>query len=336
MGILESRLRFDRKDGRLVRFKILKARSTPANALAVGCDLGGTRLKTVLLKRGSLRYENSVPVPRTSGKAIVDTLSAEVRHALSHENANSRTSKSMTLGVAVPGFLDEKRRRIVRLSNLPVLNGCPLAGNLGRRLRGSLASPPILDADSNAGALAEALEGAGRRARRVLYLSLGTGVSAALIVDGQITRVSRHTVGQIAHITLDPRGRKCSCGRLGCAEATLSARGIVWRARRAGLRGHEASSPETLCEAASSGSSAARQVWRETGSDLGNLVGILSTLWSPDRVVVGGGIADAAKYFLPATRRALKKTSSAKIEKSHWGPIAGAVGAALLGSRELP
>ena len=298
---------------------------------AVGCDLGGTRLKTVLLDRGRLKHESVQLVPTDSAASILDTLVEAVRAAL-----DGRPPAS--LGIAVPGFLDPRRRTIELLANLPVLDGYPLASRMGRRLSRRLIGPPVLDADSNAGAYAEATRGTAQRSRRVLYLSLGTGVSAAMVCDGCIQRVSRHTVGQIAHLPLEVDGCMCSCGRRGCVEATLSARGIVWRARRRGLRGPAAGSPEAVFDAAQAGAAEARAVWRDVGNLVGDISGRLAGLWDPDHVVVGGGIAGAAGLFLKTARARLDRKlpprlrGHVQLDRSHWGAVAGAVGAALIGA----
>jgi glucokinase len=302
--------------------------------LAVGCDLGGTCLKTVLLDRGKLRHESVVPVVGDSATTVVDAIVNAVREAL----VCSPRGALATLGIAVPGFLDERRRRIELLSNLPVLNGLPLASRVARRLSKRIVGSPVLDADSNAGAFAEARLGAGKGSRRVLYLSLGTGVGAAMVCDGRIQRVSHHTVGQIAHLPLDPDGRKCPCGRRGCAEVALNARGILWRARQRGLKGPSVRSPEALFEAALNGKSEAKAVWREVGDLLGDLAGTLGGLFSPDHIVVGGGIAGASELVLETAGTMLERRLPARLrgqvalDASRWGLIAGAVGAALLSS----
>jgi glucokinase len=290
-------------------------------APAVGCDIGGTAIKLVRLRGRAV--EESVEVPTPAGRArreILDAIAGAVRRV-------SPLSPGLRVGVAVPGFLDAARRRVVRLSNLPRLDGVPLAPELERRLGVGV----VLDADTNAGAVAEARLGAGAGHERVLYLTAGTGLGAALAVRGEPVRVSRHTVGQVAHIPLIPRGPPCPCGGRGCAEAVLGARGVLRRARRAGIR---ARSPEEICRMARPAwpsareRAAARAVWREVGGAMGGLLGILAALFSPDAIVVGGGLAGAADLFLPAARRGLG--GRRVVLPAARGRFAGAIGMALL------
>jgi glucokinase len=243
------------------------------------------------------------------------------------------------VGVALPGFLDPGRRRVVRLSNLPVLDGIPLE----RELRERTGLPVHLDTDTNAGAVAEAVLGAGNGCRRVLYLTLGTGVGAALVVDGAPVRVSRHTVGQVAHIPLAASGPRCSCGGRGCAESLLSSAGLLRRARGAGLAG--LATTEDLWRAALSGrgrrAAAARAVWRGAGELAGGLLSLLAGLFSPDAVIVGGGTAGAAPLFLPVAAAAIRRRwprtlgRPPVVRAALLGRFAGAYGAALL-ARQAP
>ena len=249
----------------------------------------------------------------------------------------SATKRPLLVGIAVPGFLDPMREKVVRLANLPALNGVRLKDEIQRKA-GALV---VLDTDTNAGALAEATLGGGAGFERVLYLSMGTGLGAALVVAGKPVRVSHHTIGQVAHIPMDPAGPPCYCGDRGCAETLLSSRGILWRARRAGLRGIR--STEDLCaigrragQSQGNVREGALTVWEETGDLVGSLLRILVGLFSPDIVVLGGGIAGAASLFLPQARRHLRRHLAPRIgtrvilRPARIGRFAGAVGAALL------
>ncbi len=291
---------------------------------ALGCDVGGSAIKLVHLRRGRISSRREVLSRRRStAKDFVQNLAEAVSELM--EAAGRR----LPLGVALPGFLDERRRKVLRLSNLPHLDGFPLAVRLERRL----GLQVTLDADTNAGGVGEARSGAGRGLRRVFYVTLSTGLGAAMTVRGQPVRVSHHTVGQIAHIPLRTDGPRCACGQRGCAESLLSAKGI---ARRAGLPAR-ASAPRALCEAADRGDATARAQWLETGELLGELLGITIPLFQPDVVVVGGGIAAAASHFLPAARKYLKKRlprdlkGRIELKQASLGRYAGAVGAAFLG-----
>lgn len=306
--------------------------------LALGCDLGGSEIKVVALREDRLASRIRLPTPRGARAGDVIALIEKAAREAAAPSLGVLRLPAITLGVAVPGFLDRRRARPVHLSNLPALDGAPLSSSLSRRT----GWPVVLEADSNAGALGEARLGAGRGARRLLYLTLGTGVGAAMIVEGSIVRVSHHTVGQVAHLPLDPRGPPCPCGARGCLESVLGARGIVFRAARAARRGADLPpearrSPADLCAAALAGSRDARRVFWEVGSLLGAALALLSNFLSPDRIVVGGGIAGAGKLLLDPAERVLfrrvhpRLRAGLTLRRGRLAPFAGALGAALLG-----
>ena len=318
MGILEPGLRPPREDREL------------SGETSAGCDVGGTSLKAVRLEGREIAASHEAPTPSDGdARAITDAIAAAVR-AVSD-------GRALPAGVAVPGFLDADRSGVLHLSNLPALDGAPLRRELARRLRSRI----VLDADTNAGAVSEALLGAGRPFERVLYVTAGTGLGAALVIRGEPVRVSNHTVGHVAHVPLDPDGLRCRCGARGCAEALLSARGIVLRARSRGVRG--ARTPEDLHRIATSRRKSperalARAVWRETGDLLGGLARLLWTLFRPEAIVIGGGIAGAADLFLPRARARLEQARGPRgrgqappaLLTAAGGRFAGAAGMALL------
>jgi glucokinase len=319
------------------------------NPCAIGCDLGGTRLKIAVLRGNRVLAKTQLPVPAAQPETILTAIESALGAALcltatatSAALARRRSSfrgrrAKPSLGFAVPGFLDLERRRILFLSHLPSLNGLPLAERLERRFRGRIARPVVLDADSNAGAYAEALLGAGKSFQRVLYLTLGTGLGAALIAGGEVVRVSNHTVGQAAHLPLGEAGPRCTCGKTGCAEALLAAKGLSWRAKRRGL---EETDPEAVFKLAAGGSRAARQVFQELGADLGKLLALLANLFSPEVLVIGGGLSRAAPLFLPEARKTFERAvhprrrGQVEVRAGRLSPYAGAIGAALLSRKK--
>ncbi len=296
--------------------------------------IGGSGLKAAVLRGSRVLDRIQHPVPAAPRRAILAAIESAVASALALvQTASGGRRAAPTLGFAVPGFIDPVRRRIVFLSHLPSLNGLPLAERLERRFRGEIALPVIIEADSNAGAYAEAVLGAGRNFSRVLYLTLGTGLGAALIAGGEVVRVSNHTVGQVAHLPLGSAGPRCTCGKRGCAEALLAAKGLRWRAERRGLAATE---PEAVFNLAASGSRSARRVFQELGADLGRLLAWLTNFFSPEILVIGGGLSRAAPLFLPEARKSFARAvhprlrGQVEIRAGALAPHAGAIGAALL------
>lgn len=296
----------------------------PASPDTIGCDVGGASIQFTLLEGSRPLHPLRVPTPKERA-GFIEELSAAVLRLV--ETTGRGRPRPTAIGVGFCGLLDERRRSIVRSTHLPALNGCRLVSILERRTRLSVT----LDTDTNAGAVAEATLGAGRGHSRALYVSLGTGLGAALVVGRRPVRVSYHTVGQISEVLInDVATPPCQVRR---AESLLSTRGILARARRRGLR--RLHSTADLFAAAQAGDRDARQVWLETGQILGRLLHTLVSLWAPDVVIIGGGTAGAAELFLKHAKRQMKAQRS-KSEKlpplkaASQGPMAGAIGAALL------
>ena len=295
----------------------------------LGCDVGGSRIKLVRLRGDRVLESIELPTPRGESGAPVADLLARV---ISEFSATPRGATARGVGVALPGFLDAGRERIVRLANLPAWNGILLRASLERRL----AVPVVLDADTNAGAIAEAWTGAGRGSGRVLYLALGTGVGAALVVDRRAVRVAHNTVGHVGHLPV------CAPRRTGAPPRTiedaLGARGIVERSRRAGLR--RIDSPGALFDRAGSGDAAerrrARAVWRSIGDDLARAAVAVATMLLPHVVVLGGGTLAAAAFVRRRLERGFESGwppelgPAPRLEIARHGSLAGAIGAAYL------
>ena len=226
----------------------------------------------------------------------------------------------LPLGVALPGYLDGERRRVLRLSHLPAFDGDDLASRLadrtGRRV--------TLDTDTNAGAVGESIAGAGVGHERVLYVSLGTGLGAALVRRGRPIRVSHHVVGHAAGIPIGAEHHS--------AESLLCAA----RIRRHSACGRE---PRAECLAADAGDVDARQVWNAFGADLGALLAVLVPFLRAEVVVVGGGLSGASHHFLDAARDALDERTTlpaTPIVTAALRPLSGVFGMALLADEPRP
>ncbi len=290
---------------------------------AAGCDIGGTSIQLVALRRGRAIERRDLPTPRAPGDAIaaiadgIDSLRATARRG-------ARAFSPSAVGLAFCGVLNPRRTRVDRSTHLPAYEGVALAARVKKRV----GIPVHLDADTNAGAVGEALVGAGRGHSRLLYVSLGTGVGAALVADGEPVRASHHTAGQIAELPLpNPSTRRRTR-----VESALSERGIVAAARREGVRVRNG---EELFRFAQEGDPAARRTWRAAGTHLGDLLAILVPLWSPDRVVIGGGTSGAGELLLHPARRALTRALASSrtpppIARAEFGRYGGAIGAAIL------
>jgi glucokinase len=177
--------------------------------------------------------------------------------------------------------------------------------------------PVSLEHDAKAAALGDFYYGAGRGERSMVYVVVGTGVGAAIIVDGQLYRGACNSAGEVGHITLDRGGELCSCGSRGCVETYASG---PWLARRY-LRLLERErqerrvadpgplSGERVAHLAAGGDALALQVMTQAGEALGVAVASMAMILDVELYVVGGSVAKAGDLLLEPARQTVPDCS---------------------------
>ena len=316
---------------------------TPASAPVavpsrrVGIDVGGTKAQAVVLDRGGEVVESAQrPTPRgdRSLDALIDVL-AELADDVGHEGS---------IGVGVPGLVT--RTGVLRAApNLDGVADFAIAELLSERF----GSDVHVDNDATCATVAEWLLGAGHRSTDMMLVTLGTGIGGGVVANGSLQRGVNGFAGEFGHMVVDPAGPLCPCGRRGCWERYASGSGLAMLAREAAtghrLRdvvrhaGGDAQSVrgEHVQAAARDGDPEALAViddfarWVALG--LANLTNVLD----PELFVLGGGLAASPDLYLDPIRHWFGELlyqphlrPMPAIEVARWGPLAGAIGAALL------
>jgi glucokinase len=290
-----------------------------------GIDVGGTKVLGVVVDdAGTIVAEHRVPTPR-GGDAVVAAM-LEVLGVL------RSSAEVRAVGAGVPGLVD--RDGILRFApNLPGVRSLPV-GTLLAEASGLLVR---VDNDNTCALWAEHLVGAARDVSHAVLVGLGTGIGGGLLVDGALARGANGFAGEIGHMVVARGGIECVCGRRGCWERYASGSALGRLARDAGIgeRG------EDVTAAALRGEPAALAVvdefadWFSVG--LVNLVHVLDV----ERCVIAGGVVEMGEVLIDAVRRAFAARLVAPdlrppvdIVGAQLGERAGAIGAALLASRE--
>ena len=195
--------------------------------LLAGLDIGGTKTAVLLVNQSRrVLARETLPTYVSEGPAVlVRGIAAAVRAALG--SAKVSDAGLLAVGAGVPGMV-ETETGVVRLAVNLGLESFPLA----EALAAELAVPVVLENDVRAAALgAYAWLGRSQNVQSVAYLSLGTGVSAGLVLDGRLYRGERGMAGEIGHVIMEPAGMPCKCGLRGCLEtvASGSAIGRAWK-----------------------------------------------------------------------------------------------------------
>lgn len=251
-----------------------------AGARAVGLDIGGTKTHGVVLADDGSILAQVRKSTRPGAEGVLDT-AERVFGALGREIGGRLTCN---VGVGVPGLVDVERGMLRHAVNLDV-NGddLPLRDLLAERL----GVPVVVENDVNAAALAARALVA---VDDVVYLSLGTGLAAGLVLDGRLRRGEHGAAGEIGHLPVDPGGTVCGCGQVGCLETIASGRAlaVAWPTPAG-------PSAADLFAAAADGDVKAVAVRDRFCWGVASAIRALCLTIDPERIVLGGGVVEVGE-----------------------------------------
>ena len=247
----------------------------------IGLDIGGTKTAVVAGDRrgGIVCREQFATEPGRGFDDVFSRMLESIMHIVSHMG----TSPS-AVSVSVGGPLDVLRGIVKSPPNLPGWTDVPLKEMLSRRFH----MPVYVEHDGNAGALAEWYFGAGKGFRNIVFVTMGTGFGAGLILDGRLYRGTSDVAGEIGHVRVAEDGPDCY-GKSGSLEGYGSGTGI---ARLAGMMypslWGEGTTVIDLHEAYREGSREAASVFSRAARGLGRGLAILADTLNPERIILGG------------------------------------------------
>lgn len=296
--------------------------------LAIGIDIGGTKVAAgVVDEGGRLLAESRLPTPSDDPAALM-ALVAEVVTEL------RAAHDVVAVGVGAAGWVDASRTTVLFAPNLAWRN-TPLHADLSR-----LVDLPVdIENDANAAAWGEFQFGAGEQEPDTIVLTIGTGIGAGIVIDGELRRGRFGIGGEPGHFRVVPGGRLCGCGNHGCLEQYCSGTALVRAAREiarerptdaARLLELSGGDPDaidgpTVTVAAKEGDHAAIDCFEEIGRWLGQGLADLTAILDPGRFVIGGGVADAGELLL----RPARETYAAVVSGRGYRPLADVVPARL-------
>ncbi|AKU14976.1 ROK family protein [Luteipulveratus mongoliensis] len=296
----------------------------PTVTAVAAFDVGGTRVKAALVDVG-LQVIASVTVPTPEG--IADDPATALKPVLEELIDRAEEGvKVVHVGVVVPGLIDDESGVALLAVNLG-WRDLPLR----QQITDGLGLPAAIGHDVRAGLLAERRLGAAVGAQDVLFVPIGTGIAAALMIDGHLLNAQGWT-GEIGHAIVDPSGALCSCGARGCLETIASASAIARRYSAVTGRKVTASDVAALVDAGTD--DAARQVWAEAVDALATVLSTTIIATGADRIVIGGGLVLSGDTLLEPLRRAVGARMTLgrrpEIVASQLQDRAGCLGAAVL------
>lgn len=324
------------------------SKPTVDRQVVVGLDLGGTTLQGAMVDAdGRMVLSHRVDTPCQSGPDAVLTKVAELARQLVREAADAGL-RAVAVGLGTPGAVDPRTRTVVGAApNLPQWVGV----NLGDPVASATGLPVVVDNDANMAALGEGAFGAAKDCRHFVCLTLGTGIGAGIVIDGQLVRGAGFAAGEAGHMIVHEGGSRCECGSFGCLEAhasggalTRMVRSAVGRFPQSMLAGGPEHTPldaKGVFDAARQGDPLARELIHDVAAHLGAGIASVVSLLDPELVVLAGGMAEAGDDFLlevtTATSRRLMPVFARRLRVrsgalGSWAGVAGAAFAARLDS----
>ena len=256
----------------------------------IGIDLGGTAVKAGLFtEEGQLLSKTEFPTIRENGRTGL--LSDIASHVWTMVLEQGISLSDCAAGIGVPGPVEEDGYTEA-IPNLGIRD-C----YMGRELSALLDIPVRILNDANAAALGEYWTGAGRGSRSMICVTLGTGVGAGIVLNGEIVGGAHGLGGELGHVFVNPdETERCGCGATGCLDQVASANGVARYAKK--LYDRPYPTAKDVCDAAKAGDVLAEKTLRYCMSFLGKALCMVGYTVDPELVVIGGGLSKAGPYLL--------------------------------------
>lgn len=316
---------------------------TPSNSVFLGIDLSSRHIRTGAIDAtGKLLHfrrepHQLAPGSAGTGRALADKLLAATKQAMSEQD-----TPVAAIGVGFPGLVNHATFRVARLPNAPSLADI----DLHQEFTTAFGVPVVFENNTNAATIAEMKQGVAQGMSDWLYLRIGHGVGAGLVLDGKLRRGKSGYAGEIGHMNIDPEGIACACGSRGCLETMCSAPNIVRRTRARLERDNTSSlsaferrdedfTYDDIIKAAHEGDDLALLMMQRTGHFIGMTVADLINVLNLSMVVIAGNSA-ARPLLIPAIAEEADRRSfpeafaDCQIVAGKLNSEAGVIGAALL------
>ena len=308
----------------------------------IGVDVGGTNVKLALVDlNGKIVYSNTTPTRADLG---YEHSIANIQNAIEELMKETNTNKDAieAIGFGFPGQIDYQAGIVRLLPNMPGWVEIPVA----KIMEDKFGIQTKLDKDVRVATLGELKYGAGKGCQNLVCITVGTGIGSGLVFNGKLIRGAKNAAGEIGHIKMTMGdGPICGCGDYGCFEAYASGPSIVAEAKEY-IKGGKSSkfkelateelSPYIIAQAALQGDVVAKRIFTKMGEIIGLGLTSVINLLNPEKVIIGGGVADAGDILFNPIRETVAKRAmpiqggAVEIVPAELGNTAGVIGASLL------
>lgn len=308
----------------------------------IGVDVGGTNIKLALVdNQGNISFSDTIPTRAEMGyEYTVNAMIEAIRNIINNSKISSGSVEG--IGFGFPGQIDYTNGIVRHTTNIPGWDDIPLSKIIEKEFN----IPTRIDNDVRCATIGEFYYGAGKGCQNLVCITVGTGIGGGIILNGKIIRGASNSAGEIGHMKLNMNdGPLCGCGDRGCFEAFVSGPSIVSMAQEyisggKSTKYRELANPDItpyiVAQAANQGDAVAKRIFTIMGEYLG--IGLANTvnLLNPEKIIIGGGVAEAGDVLFDPIRETINKRALAisaeavQIVPAQLGNTAGLIGASLL------
>lgn len=298
---------------------------------AIGIDLGGTFVKYALVSQtGDILFDGKLPIGGNATREdTLETIQNSIQQVV--DEATKKGIELKGIGIGTPGLVD----------NGVVLGG---ADNLDRWENIDLATiysdkfnmPVFVDNDANVMGMGEVAFGAAKDCSDVIFITVGTGIGGAIVINGQLYGGYKNRGAELGHLTVQHDGIDCSCGGRGCLEAYASTSALVQQYANKTGRNVDEIDGRYIIQKFKDNEPEAVACLKDHTDYLGHgIAGFINT-FAPQKVVIGGGISEAGQFYIDMIKGSAFKyampdcSTNTDIVAASLGNNAGCLGAASL------
>lgn len=275
---------------------------------AIGIDLGGTSIKYALVdKAGNSFFEGKLPsfASVSTAKVMEQLIKAAT---LLKDEAAKQNWIVLGIGLGTPGIVDETNRIVLGgAENIVGWENIDVASFMEKQMNLLV----VVGNDANLMGLGETKYGAGRGCTHVVFLTVGTGIGGAVIIDGKLFNGYANRGTELGHVPLIANGEGCACGAIGCLEHYASAAALTRRfsalAKEQNLSFDTEINGELIVRLYHENFPLAVECMNEHFYYLGRGIAGFVNIFSPQRIVIGGGVAESGSFYLEKIRAVVKK-----------------------------
>lgn len=314
-----------------------------ADNFAVGVRLGSSYISAVILdvKGNTVADYREFVDAQASKETLVEQLFGSVSKILSR--AGLELKRVSGIGIAAPGAINADSGICLYAPHHPNWKNVFLKQLFEERF----GTPCFVDHVNNCSALGQMWFGLGKGIRNFLCVLLGTGISAGIMIDGQVYRGVNCAAGEFGHTCIDPAGPTCACGSKGCLEVYATGPAIARMAAEVAASDPQSSmmkpakgrvekvTAEIVFQAALEGDQEAVKIFENMGFYLGIGISNLINLFNPERIILCGRVSEAHQFFLPSLQRTIEdrgwhiSKKEIKISTTSNSAVLGAAGSVL-------